>query len=256
MADRHYAKFFAASVIKLVMFLAFCGAADYASKRFLPTPFDCIVSVGAAIVISWFFLMAIESNKRSFFAKGFLLENIVPGGVWGFGVAFVGTLIGLAFKVRYINWDASIDITETFITALSSGLLYGIVIFGYFYHVMCQDFGAIPAVIVSAILYGLCSAYGVYSGIITYNIIVPAAAYFAVIGIAAGVLIIRLGDMRAAVSFLFIYSLTSEFCEAVTAGGRSFGTDLAAPAMAVLCVLTMFIEMYEEKKKKEKERNL
>lgn len=256
MADRRYAKFFAASVIKLVMFLAFCGAADYASRRFLPSPFDSLVSLAAAIVLSWFFLTFIEGNKRSFFAKGFLLENIVPGGVWGFGVAFAGPLIGLAFKVRFINWDASFDITEVFLSAMSSGLFYGIVIFGYFYHVICQDFGAVPAVIASSVLYGLCSAYGVSSGIITYDIIIPPAPYFAVIGIAAGVLIIRLGDMRSAVSFLFIYSLTSELCEAVTMGSRSFGTDIAAPAMAVLCVLTMFIEMHEEKKKKEKERNI
>lgn len=255
MADRRYAGFFAASVIKLVMFLAFCGAADYASKRFLPSPYYCLVSIAAAIVLSWFFLTALEGNKRSFFAKGFMLENVVPAGVWGFWVAFGGTLIGLAFKVRYINWDASIDITKIFLTALSSDLLYGIVIFGYFFHIICHDFGAIPAVIISAIIYGLCSAYEVSSGLIIYKAIVPAAAYFAVIGIAAGVLIIRLGDMRSAVSFLFIYRLTAELCEGVTAGGRSFGTDLAAPALAVLCVLALFIEMYEEKKKKEKERN-
>lgn len=256
MADRRYAKFFAGSVIKLVMFLTLCAGADHASRLFLPKPFDSIASAAAAIVISWFFLTVIEGNKRSFFAKGFLVENVVPGGVWGFGTAFAGSLIGLAFKVRFINWDASPDITEIFLSAISSGLFYGIVIFGYFYHVICQDFGAIPAVIISALLYGLCSAYGVTSGIITYNIIIPPAAYYAVIGAAAGVLIIRLGDMRSAVSFLFINSLTAELCEAVTKGYRSFGTDLAAAGMAVLCILTMFLEMHEEKKKKEKELNI
>lgn len=256
MADRQYAKFFAGSVIKLVMFLAFCAAADYVSKLFLPSPFDVLATTVAAIVISWVFLTVIEGNKRSFFAKGFFAENVAPGGAWGFGVAFAGTLIGLAFKVRWINWDADLDFTEIFLTAVSSGLFSAIVIFGYFFHIIRQDFGSIPAVIISALLYGALSAYEAKAGLITYDIIIPAAAYYSVIGTAAGILIIHLGDMRSAAAFLFIYSLTSEFFEAFTSGGRSFGTDIAAPAMAVLCCLAMFIEMYEEKKKKKKEREI
>ena len=254
MADRQYAKFFAGSVIKLVMFLAFCAAAGYVSKLFLPSPFDVLVTAAAAIVISWFFLTVVEGNKRSFFAKGFLAENVLPGGSWGFGAAFAGTLIGLAFKVRWINWNADVDISEMFLTAVATGLFSAIVIFGYFFHIIRYDFGSIPAVIISALLYGALSAYEAKTGLITYNIIIPAAAYYSVIGAAAGILILQLGDMRSAAAFLFIYSLTLEFCEAFTVGGRSFGTDIAAPGMAVLCCLSMFIEMYEEKKKKKKER--
>lgn len=256
MADRRYAKFFAGSVIKLALFLALCGGAGYASKLLLPSPFDVLVTTAAAIVLSWFFLTIVEGNKRSFFAKGFIAENVVPGGFWGFAAAFAGTLIGLAFKVRYINWNADIDISEIFLTAVASGLFSAIVIFGYFFHIIRQDFGSIPAVIISALLYGALSAYQAEKGIVTYDIIIPAAAYHAVIGTAAGILIIQLGDMRSAASYLFIYSLTTEFCRAFSSGGKSFGTDIAAPAMAVLCCLTMFIEMYEEKKKKEKEREI
>lgn len=256
MADRRYANFFAGSVIKLALFLALCGGAGYASKLLLPSPFDVLVTTAAAIVLSWFFLTIVEGNKRSFFAKGFIAENVVPGGFWGFAAAFAGTLIGLAFKVRYINWNADIDISEIFLTAVATGLFSAIVIFGYFFHIIRQDFGAVPAVIITSLLYGFLSAYGVSSGLITYNIIIPAAAYYTVIGAAAGILILQLGDMRSAAAFLFIYSLTSEFCEAFTVGGRSFGTDIAAPGMAVLCCISMFIEMYEEKKKKKKEREI
>lgn len=250
MADRRYAKFFAGSVIKLGVFLAFCGAACHASLRFLPSPFDRLVPTAAAIVISWFFLTVVEGNKRSFFAKGFLVENVVPGGVWGFAAAFAGPLIGLAFKVRYFNWNADIDITEIFLKSVASWLFGAVVIFGYFFHIIRQDFGAIPAVIISSLLYGFFSAYGVSSGVITYDIIIPAAAYFAVIGAAAGVLILQLGDMRSAVAFLFIFGVTAELAEAFTVGGRNFGTDIAAPAMAVLCCIDMFLEMYAEKKKR------
>ncbi|MGN0638809.1 MAG: hypothetical protein ACI4J0_10595 [Huintestinicola sp.] len=256
MADRRYAKFFAGSVIKLVMFIVLCAAAAYASGRLLPSPFDRLAPAAAGIVISWFFLTVVEGGKRSFFAKGFLVENVVPGGTWGFGVAFAGPLIGLAFKVRYFNWNADIDITGIFLTAVASGLLSAIVIYGYFFHVIRQDFGAIPAVIISSLLYGFLSAYEVSSGLITYDIIIPAAAYYTVIGIAAGILILQLGDMRSAAAFLFIYSLTAELSEAFTTGGRSFGTDIAAPAMAALCCLSMFIEMYEEKKKRKKEQEI
>lgn len=256
MADRHYAKFFAGSVIKLMMFIVLCGAAGYASERFLPYPFNRLAPAAAAIVLSWFFLTVVEGNKRSFFAKGFLAENVLPGGSWGFGAAFAGSLIGLAFKVRYFNWNADIDITDILLTAVASGLFYSIVVFGYFFHIIRQDFGAVPAVIISSLMYGLFSAYGVSSGLITYNIIIPAAAYYTVIGAAAGILILQLGDMRSAAAYLFMYSLTSELCEAFTTGGRSFGTDLAAPGMAVLCCLSMFLEMYEEKKKKKKEQEI
>ena len=254
MADKQYAKFFAGSVIKLVMFIVLCAAAAYASERFLPSPFDRLAPTAAAIVISWFFLTVIEGGKRSFFAKGFFLENVVPGGSWGFGTALIGTLIGLAFKVRYFNWNADIDVTEMFLASVASGLFYSIVIFGYFFHIIRHDFGAIPAVIITSLLYGFFSSFGVSSGLITYNIIIPSAAYYAVIGAAAGILILQHGDMRSAAAYLFIYSAASELAEAFTTGGRSFGTDIAAPAMAILCCLSMFLEMYEEKKKKQKER--
>ena len=72
------------------------------------------------------------------------------------------------------------------------------------------------------------------------------------IGAAAGMLILQLGDVRSAVMFIFIYSLISELAETFTRGGRSFFTDVTALIMAVLCGLAMYLEMYFERKKKEK----
>lgn len=252
LADRQYTKFVMGTVLKLALFLGLCGGAYYASGRFLHYPFDRIVPVASAFVITAVFLLVVERDRRSFFAKGYLLENAVMGSLWGLGCAVFGPLIGLAFKTRYFYWNADPDINGILFDTLSSGTLYAVIIFGYFFHIIRYDFGAVPAVIISSVAFGLLCAYGTSQGLITHNILIPAAAYYAVIGAAAGMLILQLGDVRSAVIFIFIYSFISELAETFTRGGRSFFTDVTALIMAVLCGLAMYLEMYFERKKKEK----
>lgn len=252
MADRQYVKFVMGTVLKLAVFLGLCGGAYYASGRFLPYPFDRIVTFASAFVITAVFLLAVERDRRSFFAKGYLLENAVTGGLWGLGCAVFGPLIGLAFGTRYFYLNPDPDINGILFDTLSSGTLYAVIIFGYFFHIIRYDIGAVPAVIISSIAFGLLCSYGVSRGLITHNILVPAAAYYAVIGAAAGMLILQLGDVRSAVMFIFAYSLVSQLAETFTRGGRSFFTDVTALIMAVLCGLAMYLEMYSERKKKEK----
>ena len=252
MADRQYAKLVTGTVLKLAVFLGLCGGAYYASGRFLPYPFDRIVTFASAFVITAVFLLTVEHNRRSFFAKGYLLENAVVGGLWGLGCAVSGPLIGLACSTRYFYPNPDPDINGILFDTLSSGTLYAVIIFGYFFHIIRYDIGAVPAVIISSIAFGLLCSCGVSRGLITYNILVPAAAYYAVIGAAAGMLILQLGDVRSAVMFIFAYSLVSQLAERFTRGGRSFFTDVTALIMAVLCGLAMYLEMYSERKKKEK----
>lgn len=255
MADRQYAKFFMGTMIKLSLFIVFCAAASYLSQRLLSSPFDRLVPAAAAVVITWFFLMALEENKRSFFAKGYFLQNFFVGGVWGFGAAVAGPLIGLAFKVREFNWFPDWDINEMLLNAAASVLFLAIVVYGYFFHILLTDFGAIPAIIISSVVYGLLSAVGVASGTISHEILLPAAAYYAIIGIGAGMLILGLGDMRSAVAFLFIHQVMSGIAEAFTSGGRSFETDMGAPIMAVLCAVSMYLELRREREQKKKSYN-
>ena len=250
MADKAYAKFFLGTMIKLSLFFVLCGAADYFLPGFVPAPYNKLVPPLAAAFITWFFLTVVEKRSRSFFAEGYFLQNVMVGGLWGFGAAIAGPLVALAFKVRTFNWFPDRDISDIFYDSAASGLFLAIVVYGYFFHILLSDFGAIPAIIVSSLVYGLLSGAQVFSGAVTYDILLPAAAYYAIIGIAAGMLIIGIGDMRSAASFLFIHQIMSQLCEAFTAGGRSFETDLGAPIMAVLCAFSMFLEIRREKKEK------
>ncbi|MCI7767744.1 MAG: hypothetical protein MSJ26_07195 [Oscillospiraceae bacterium] len=252
MADKEYGKFFFGTMIKLGLFLVFCGAGEYLSMRFLPAPYNKLVLPAAAAVITWFFLIVIERNSRSFFAKGYLLRNTMIGGLWGFGAAVAGPLVGLAFKVRVFNWNADCDFSEIALNSAASGLFLAIVVYGYFYHILISDFGAVPAIIISSAVFGLLSAADVISGMVTHEILLPAVAYYAVIGIAAGMLILGMGDMCAAAAFLFIHQLMSGICEAFTYGGRNFETDMGAPIMAILCAVSVFLEIRREKKEKKK----
>lgn len=252
MADKEYGKFFLGTMVKLSLFLVFCAAAEYLSLRFVPAPYNKLVPPLAAAVITCFFLIVIEGNTRSFFAKGYFLRNTMIGGMWGLGAAVAGPLVGLAFKVREFNWNADCDFTEIALDSAASGLFLAIVVYGYFYHILVSDFGAIPAIIVSSAVFGLFSAVDVLSGTLTHRILLPAAAYYAVIGIAAGMLILGMGDMCAAAGFLFIHQLMSQIFEAFTYGGRSFETDMGAPIMAILCAVSVFLEMRREKKEKKK----
>lgn len=253
MADRQYTKFVLGTAAKLAVFLGLCGGAYYASGRFLHYPLDGIAPIIGAAVITAFFLFVAERDRRSFFAKGYLLENAVVGGMWGLGCAVFGPLIGLALKTRYFYLNADPDINGILLGTLSSGTLYALIIFGYFFHIIRYDFGAVPAVIISAAAFGLLCSYGASQGLISHNILIPAAAYYAVIGAAAGMLILQLGDVRSAVMFIFVYSFVSELAETFTRGGRSFFTDVTALIVSVLCGFSMYLEMYAERKKREKD---
>ncbi|MBQ5332390.1 MAG: hypothetical protein J6K92_03905 [Oscillospiraceae bacterium] len=250
MADRAYGKFFLVTMIKLSFFLILCEAANYFSLRLVPAPFNKLIPPLAAAVITWFFLTVIERNSCSFFAKGYFLQNVIIGGLWGFGAAVAGPLVALAFNVRQFNWFADCDITKIMLDSAASGLFLAIVVFGYFYHILISDFGAIPAIIISSLIFGLLSAVEVLSGVVAHDILLPAAAYYAIIGTAAGMLILGMGDMRSAAAFLFAHQVMSQVCEAFTTGGKNFETDLGAPIMAVLCAFSMFLEIRREKKEK------
>lgn len=256
MADKKYGSFFMGTMIKLSLFLVLCAAADHFSGRIVPKPFDKLVPALAAVFITWFFLTVIEKRSRSFFASGYLLQNVIIGGLWGLGAAVAGPLIDLAFKVRRFNLFPDIDLNGIMLDSVATGLFFAIVIYGYFFHILLSDFGAIPAIAVSSLVYGLLSAFEVMAGYMAYDVLMPAMAYYAILGVAAGMLEIAVGDMRSAAAFLFIYQLMSRICSAFTSGGRSFETDMAAPIMAVLCAAAMYFDMRKEKKEKERSFNI
>lgn len=241
--DFKYVKFFVGTVIKLLMFLALCFGAMIIS-RFAHHPLDKIIPSAAAACFTFIFLAAAEGGKRSFFCKGYILENIIPGALWGLGTAAVPALLGLGLGIFSLHAPSgAIDAGESFYAALSIGLFPGIAIFGYFFHIIQIDFGAVPAVIITSLLYGaymmtLENGFGWFppTGFGAISLVC-----FCAVGIAAGMLILNLGDMRSAAAYLFACELVSALTGELLSGrADSFEVVFAKPAFALICAVTMF----------------
>lgn len=219
MADTKYGKFVLGSILKLAVFIMLCAGA-YIASRFLGSPADKLLPSVMAVIFTFIFLAAVEGGKRSFFSKGYVLENIVPGAVYAI------VIYGLSFFVLFVLGETHItgitsgfDLTEIFLQIVKFWLFAGIAVYGYFFHILQKDFGSITAVLLSALLFmifavsqtaGL-SSY--FDGISSEEVII--AIDFFLIGIIAGLLIVRCGDMRSAASFLFFYGLCTATAEGI-----------------------------------------
>ena len=236
MADTKYGKFVLGSILKLAVFIVLCAGA-YIASRFLGSPADKLLPSVMAVIFTFIFLAAVEGGKRSFFSKGYVLENIVPGAVYAI------VIYGLSFFVLFV-------LGETHITGITSGfdlvkfwLFAGIAVYGYFFHILQKDFGSITAVLLSALLFlifavsqtaGL-SSY--FDGISSEEAII--AIDFFLIGIIAGLLIVRCGDMRSAASFLFFYGLCTATAEGI--GGAQPILEVSTHGIGIGIVSTVIM---------------
>lgn len=244
--------FIAASALKLLAYLLICGAVEFAGSRLAEDGIGRFVPSAAAVVITWLFLTYIEGGRRSFFAKGYILENIFCGGIaglLGFVVPFAAEWI-VTGRVSINGINNAFDIREPLYDVFSQSLFAGIVIFGYFFHIIKQDFGNIPAVVLSAVLYAVYSIYGnAASGYGAYGGGTDRVWYIAaavLTGIGAGFCIINFGDMRSACSFLclmrFAESLSAGLLNVSYNGDKAvyydymFASELFSIALAAVCI--------------------
>ena len=153
MADTKYGKFVLGSILKLAVFIVLCAGA-YIASRFLGSPADKLLPSVMAVIFTFIFLAAVEGGKRSFFSKGYVLENIVPGAVYAI------VIYGLSFFVLFVLGETHItgitsgfDLTEIFLKIVKFWLFAGIAVYGYFFHILQKDFGSITAVLLSALLF-------------------------------------------------------------------------------------------------------
>ncbi len=215
MPDIRYRKFVLSTVLKLTVYMLMCIAVRLLCARFAPYPVDKIIPWAAAAVITWFFLTYIEQGKRSFFAKGYMVENILPGAVYGVAVFALSVVLECVMgKIRVNGLITDFDVREPVYEVMAYSLFAGVVIFGYVFHILKQDFGAIPAVIISSVLYLVYSVFfhsSWFGGLIKSgnlsnpDTLIPLINVL-LIGIAACLLEMYLGDMRSAASFLcFVY---------------------------------------------------
>lgn len=214
MADIKYGGFVLKTILKLAVYLVICGGTYLLCGRFAPSPADKIVPVAIAVIVSWFFLTYIEQGKRSFFAKGYMVENIMVG-------AFAGVLlfvVPMAVEwvlggVTFSRVNTDFDIREPLTAALTGALFTGIVIYGYFFHIIKSDFGSVPAVIISAMLFTVSPMNDLYN-FVKYDDI-PVKPVFILnmflTGIAAGLIILYQGDMRSACGLLCLFRFSEKF---------------------------------------------
>lgn len=252
MADFKYGKFVIGTVIKLVMYLALCFAVRIICMRHAPMPWNYIIPPAAAAVITWVFLTYAEGGKRSFFAKGYMVENIVPGaavGIAAFGVtAAIEWVMGNLKIIGFIpGFDPRFPLYEVF----GFMLFAGIVIFGYFFHIIQHDFGIIPAVLLSAIVYCFEGRHEMPLYTILLDISGYSSRVYVVIvnllltAIIAGMAIVYFGDMRSGTAFLcflgFLENASYEFVKVEYCGKSIIGPDFLYPSLMFTIVMIVII---------------
>lgn len=225
MADIKYLKFCLGTYFKLFIFLLLSFAA-YFALSFAPAPIDKLGPAAVMIILNWFFLTYIEGGQRSFFSKGYMVENIVPGALCGFIPLLVLAVLVLTGKAQFSGINSSFDLTASFLYMLRTGFFISLAVFGYFYHIICKDFGAIAAVIISAVLYTLAELF-LFGNISTSafihigadgtlsSTILIFAVNILLTGILAGMLPLCLGDMRSATAFICF----TQLCRLAVYGG-------------------------------------
>ncbi|MCM1524466.1 MAG: hypothetical protein NC120_08425 [Ruminococcus sp.] len=253
MADLKYAKFFMGTVIKLAVFLLLCAGSGIAG-RFMEPPVSRLVPSALVIVLSWLFLSYAEGGKRSFFSKGYMTENIVTGGMFGIGAVFLAA--GAAFLTGGLTAaevNTQFDLTETFLETVSVYFFGGLVFYGYFFHIVQKDFGSIASVILSSLLFTVYMSFDGAPPALSEEYVKFINIFL--IGAAAGMLIVFLGDMRSAVSFLFLFGLCRSFIE----GGRGcapiinisggLGTDgVVFTVIMILVIITLLLQIKKDGK--------
>ena len=247
-----YIIFVIGTFIKLSLFLLVCFVlryvcpmiTEYYAGYYLPSAAVCFVTL--------LFLAIVEENKRSFFATGYAVENIIAGSASGFAVILVamaaqwllGNLKVDGFAVSIYPYDAIAD-------AFLKGFFPAVVFFGYFFHIIMSDFGSIPASIISTLCY---TAYECFvdhyyiSDIIlakdfTDPLLIPMLLNFILTGAISSLLIIHIGDMRSATAFLTFLALTKSLVPVAltaTLNGRALRYNSLDSEFILTMVLGVF----------------
>jgi len=259
MADTKYGKYVLGSVIKLLVFLALCVGV-YLAADFLDSPVRELLPSIMAVIFTYIFLTIVEGGKRSFFSKGYMLENIVPGAVYAV------VIYALSFFVLFVLGETHItgitsdfDLTQIFLQAVKYWLFAGIGIYGYFFHITQKDFGSIAAVLLSALVFTLfavsqATGLSVYFNGITTAEIINTAGYF-LLGIVSGLLIVHCGDMRSASSFLFIYGLLTSAAEGIgetkpilelSANDNGIGISIVSSIVMVAAAINLLLAIKKD----------
>lgn len=260
--DKKYAAFVGSFVVKLLIYLLLCAGAFWGAG-FANPPFNSLIPPVAAAFLCFLFLTVIEEGKRSFFSKGYCLENVVPGAAAGAAVYII--MLFAAFlkgDFTFTGLENSFDLTQTFLCAAGTYLFAAIAVYGYFFHIVQKDFGSITAVILSAVLYalfflkltgglialadGVSLSEGVY------------AASFLFTGVISGLLIVRQGDMRSAAAFLFLYGLcvltvegSDKTAAFITYGGdHHLSTGLVSVTVSLMVIIYFMISIITESRNK------
>lgn len=240
MRDRPDVKTVFSDILKLAIYLLFSVGAMLFSFGGVPLWLAPFLPAAACIVITLVFLILVEQRSRSFFATGYMLENILLGGVAGIvSFALIAAAEYMQGSARFTGLPENIDPGKLIVSVFSGGLLAGIVIFGYFYHIISRDIGFEAAIILSALLYGLGFAGGFGADPLT-------AANLVLLGAAAGCVQYYLGDVRSSAAFLCLFELASDLyslsfkSEADGLFGSmmwAFGRVSPAIILAAVCVL-------------------
>ncbi|MCM1577420.1 MAG: hypothetical protein NC078_01305 [Ruminococcus sp.] len=239
--------------IKLAVYLLICmgiyllsGLIEGTARHFVPA--------AAAIGVTWLFLKFMEGGRRSFFAKGYMLENIIQGSVAGIIAAALPMVFEALVNKRLVfdGFVSGVDFRLPLYEVFRVSLFAGVVFFGYIFHILQHDAGNVLAVVISTALYTLFGLFSVSidgGGLdVTFNsgaglvcILTLAAS-----GIAAGLCIVNFGDMRSGTAFICLKNLTEIMAvtmmdlryrgTAAVSGDFMYGSPACTVTLAVICV--------------------
>ncbi len=247
MPDFKYGGFVISSYVKLLVYLVFCVIVWLVSINFISEPARYFIMPAAAIVISWFFLTYIEQGKRSFFAKGYMVENVITGAVFGIMMFVIPMFIHFALgDVSITHINTSLDVRDVVYHVFANYFFVGIVVYGYLFHIIKSDFGIIPAVIISAVLFALWPSNDMYTVILSEDIMTKIIYTLNVLltGVAAGTISIYMGDVRSSCGLLCLFGFCERFLNSFTdvtspvhSGVYYMPNDIFYSVVYTVCVL-------------------
>ena len=166
-----------------------------------------IACVVYEIVLTSFFLMVVERNKRSFFAKGTGFYNITRGLVWGLVLPLYPVLIDYGFGSMMFTRVHN-GFPEQVLNVLNGTVFIVLLSFGYIRTMVAEFFGEIKADIASAVLFLLGIEVFLYhsmgrlilTGFNPFEVMNFAAILLIILG--AVLMIHAYGDIRSVLVFL------------------------------------------------------
>ncbi|MGN0666040.1 MAG: hypothetical protein ACI4KF_05890 [Huintestinicola sp.] len=218
--DKKGAPLFFSDFFKCALFIVFvmagCFIYGFLIKMY-PSELTELFPAAFACIVTFLFLCLAEGGKRSFFAKGFFVENTIPPLVTGFLTAVIPIIMIVALRAGFADTSAN-GLEHIYLSAAHSAaipLFLTISIYGYIFHIISQDagyYGYAWAVVICTVLFTAAAVFLKLFVSVSVSEMDTLYAVLYIVNIALtgafmGMCILRMGDIRSAAMHITVQSI-------------------------------------------------